>query len=89
MELDLDKLSPQEQKEAAVNICREWFDIDKMAKSFYTDEMLEMKKTLQWRPLEFKRPRRNRVKNRKTATSQAQSCRELYFCSHRRVSIGI
>lgn len=44
MELDLDKLSPQEQKEAAVNICREWFDIDKMAKSFYTDEMLEMKK---------------------------------------------
>ena len=44
MELDLDKLSPQEQKEAAVNICREWFDTDKMAKSFYTDEMLEMKK---------------------------------------------
>lgn len=44
MELDLDKLSPQEQKEAAVNICREWFDTDKMAKSFYTDEMMEMKK---------------------------------------------
>lgn len=42
--MDLDKLSPQEQKEAAVNICREWFDIDKMAKSFYTDEMMEMKK---------------------------------------------
>lgn len=44
MELNLDKLSPAEQKDTAVNICREWFDRDRMAKSFYTEEMEEMKK---------------------------------------------
>lgn len=41
---DLSKLPPDEQKREAVALCKQWFDIDRLAKQPYMEEMDEMYK---------------------------------------------